>query len=156
MIDKKIVVQAIIEKAEKDSEEIQIMTSIVEGYERPDRIVVKGDQKRGYTPDVILRKNETTELYEVELGKAKEYELDKWRLFSLYSHKQKGNFNIVIPEDNLPRLRELLKENQIKAKILYFSWAGHSPLRLLSGYDSGPDWTSWSLKRRSAVVIPVV
>lgn len=121
MIDKKIVVQAIIEKAEKDNEEIQIMTSILEGYDRPDRIVVKGEQKRGYTPDVILRKNDTTELYEVELGKAKEFELDKWRLFSLYSHKQKGNFNIVIHEDNLPRLRELLKEHQIKAKILYFS-----------------------------------
>ena len=121
MIDKKIVVQAIIEKAEKDDSDVQIMTNIVDGYERPDRIVVKGEQQRGYTPDVILKKNDTTDLYEVELGKDKEYELDKWRLFSLYSHKQKGNFNIVIPEDNLPRMRELLKENQIKAKILYFS-----------------------------------
>ncbi len=121
MVDKKIVVQAIIEKAEQDPEEVHIMTSIVEGYERPDRIVVKGDQQRGYIPDVVLKKDQTTDLYEVELGKDKEYKLDKWRLFSLYSHKQKGNFNIVIPEDNLPRLRELLKENQIKAKILYFS-----------------------------------
>ncbi len=121
MVNKKIVVQAIIEKAENDGNDIQIMTSIVEGYDRPDRIAIKGEQKRGYTPDVILKRNNTTDLYEVELGKDKDYELDKWRLFSLYSHKQKGNFNIVIPEDSLPRLRELLKENQIKAKILYFS-----------------------------------
>ncbi|MGW8316184.1 MAG: hypothetical protein ACWGNV_11325 [Bacteroidales bacterium] len=121
MIDKKIVVQAIIEKAEKDNNDVQIMTSIVEGYERPDRIVVKGEQQRGYTPDVILRNSDTTDLYEVELGKDQDYKLDKWRLFSLYSLRQKGNFNIVIPEDSLSRLRELLKKNQIKAKILYFS-----------------------------------
>jgi hypothetical protein len=121
MIDKKVVVQAIIEKAEKDNNEIKIMTSLLEGYERPDRIVIKGDQGKGYVPDVILKKEGTTDLYEVELGMEKQYELDKWRLFALYSHKQKGNFNIVTPEDNLPRLRELLKENEIKAKILYFS-----------------------------------
>jgi hypothetical protein len=121
MIDKKIVVQAIIEKAENDHEDVQIMTNILEGYERPERIMVKGEKKHGYIPDVVMKKNNTADLYEVELGKEKEYEVDKWKLFALYSHRQKGNFNIVIPQDNLHRMRELLKENQIKAKILYFS-----------------------------------
>lgn len=121
MVNKKIVVQAIIDKAEHDREYIEIMTSIVEGYERPARIMIKGEQGAGYIPDVILRKEHTTDLFEVELGRNKDYELEKWKLFSLYSHKQNGNFNIVIPEDNLTRLREVLKENQIKAKIIYFS-----------------------------------
>jgi hypothetical protein len=121
MVDKKIVVKAIIEQAKNDSQETKIMTSLVEGYERPERIGIKGAKKRDYTPDVLLRHDHAIELYTVELGKQNDYELDKWRAFSLYTQKEKGNFNIVIPEENLVRLRGLLAENNIKAKILYFS-----------------------------------
>ncbi len=121
MVDKKVVVQAIIEKAEKEFQDALIMTSLVEGYQKPDRIAVKGGKMRQYTPDVLLKRDKAVDLYSVELGKKNDYELDKWRVFSLYIKKQKGSFNIVIPEDNLPRLRELLSSNHISARILYFS-----------------------------------
>jgi len=121
MVDKKIIVQAIIEKVESDYDDVEILTDILEGYDHPGQIIIKGEKKIGYVPDVVLKKKKTTDLYEVELGRKDDYELDKWKLFSLYSHKQHGNFNIVIPEDNLTHLRKILKENQISAKILYFS-----------------------------------
>jgi len=119
MLDKKLVVQAIIEKAELDYDDLLIKTSVVEGYEKPDKITLKGTQDKGYVPDVWLRNEQTTELYEVELGQ--DYQLDKWRLFSLYSNRQNGNFNIVTPEDHLHQLRSVLNEHQIHARILYFT-----------------------------------
>ncbi|MEA1896816.1 MAG: hypothetical protein U9N53_04045 [Bacteroidota bacterium] len=120
MISKNLVVKAIIEKAENDFDDVEIKTSLVEGYEKPEKIIIKGKEENGYSPDVLLRSKKTTDLYEVEL-EDKNYKLDKWRLFSLYSNKQNGNFNIVAPENNLHHLKEVLKENQISAKIIYFT-----------------------------------
>ncbi|MEA1896909.1 MAG: hypothetical protein U9N53_04520 [Bacteroidota bacterium] len=119
MISKNHVVKAIIEKAKNDYDDVEIRTSLVEGYEKPGKIIIKGNEEKGYTPDVLLRSENATDLYEVELDE--NYKLDKWRIFSLYSIKQKGDFNIVAPENNLHHLKEALKENQIHAKILYFT-----------------------------------
>jgi hypothetical protein len=119
MISKKIVVQAIIEKVEKEYDDVEVRTNLVEGFNQPDKIIIKGKRDKGYIPDVLLRDNNSTDLYEVELNR--DYNLDKWRLFSLFSTKQKGSFNIVAPEDNVPQVRKLLDENQIIARIIYFS-----------------------------------
>jgi hypothetical protein len=100
-------------------EDVDIRTSLVEGFSQPDKIIIKGKRDKGYTPDVLLRDDNSTDLYEVELDR--DYNLDKWRLFSLFSNKLKGSFNIVAPEDNVPQVRKLLDENQINAKIIYFT-----------------------------------
>ena len=119
MVSKKIVVQAIIEKVESEFNDVEIRTSVVEGYERPETISAKGDSDKGYIPDVMLTSSEGTEIYEVEMDK--QYEVDKWKLFSLYSSKNNGELNIVTPEEKLPELRTMLNDNDIKAKIIYFT-----------------------------------
>ncbi|MEA3478831.1 MAG: hypothetical protein U9R60_11670 [Bacteroidota bacterium] len=119
MISKKIVVQSIIEKVEKEHDDLEIKTSLVEGFSQPDKIINEGKRDTGYTPDVLLRDDNSTDIYEVELDK--DFNLDKWRLFSLISNKQKGSFIIVTPEDNIPQVRKALDENQINARIIYFS-----------------------------------
>ena len=119
MVTKKNVVQAIIEKVENNYNDVEIRTNMVEGYERPEKIIFKGNQDKGFTPDVLFRSEKSTDLYEIELNQ--DYKLDKWRLFSLYSTQKKGDFNIVTHEDYLHQLREVLKEHQINAKIIYFS-----------------------------------
>ncbi len=119
MVSKKIVVQAIIEKVESEFNDVEIRTSVVEGYERPETISPKGDSDKGYIPDVMLTSSEGTEIYEVEMDK--QYEVDKWKLFSLYSSKNNGELNIVTPEEKLPELRAMLNDNDIKAKIIYFT-----------------------------------
>lgn len=119
VINKKIVVQAIIDKIENENDDFEIKTGIVEGYTRPDKIIHKGDQDKGYIPDVVMQNDEKTELFEVELDQ--DFELDKWKLFSLYTNKMKGNFNIVAPEEILPQVRQVLNTENIKAKIIYFS-----------------------------------
>jgi hypothetical protein len=119
IINKKIVVQAIIDKIENENDDFEIKTGIVEGYNRPEKIIRKGDQEKGYVPDVMMQNDRKTELFEVELDE--DFELDKWKLFSLYSTKLKGNFNIVAPEEILPKVREVLHSEHINARIIYFS-----------------------------------
>lgn len=118
-ISKELVVKAIIEKVENEHEDAQISTTLVEGYETPEKISFKGSSSEGFVPDVVMNTHETTEIYCVELDK--DYQVRKWRLFSLYSMKEKGNLNIVAPEDDLPQVREVLNENNINARVLYFS-----------------------------------
>jgi len=112
-------VKAIIEKVENEYDDVVISTTLVEGYEAPEKISFKGSAREGFVPDVVLTTDGTTELYCVELDK--DYQVSKWRLFALYSMKEKGNLNIVAPEDDLPQVREVLDEHNINARVLYFS-----------------------------------
>ena len=119
MVSKKTVVKAIIEKVEKEYKNATIRTPLVEGYEKPVRIGFKGKAGEGYIPDVVLDRKDATELYCVELEQ--DYQVDKWRLFSLYSLKEKGNLHIVAPEAHLSKLKEALNKSNISARILYFN-----------------------------------
>lgn len=118
-ISKEIVAQAIIETIEKKDKNPEIKALYVKGYETPSKIVTKGKEEKGYTPDVVYNNEEFTELYEIELNK--KVELNKWRLFSLFTKRGNGNLNIVTHEEYLPHFRELLKTNSIKnVKLIYF------------------------------------
>jgi hypothetical protein len=118
-IHKKHIVQAIIDKYEKDSDQVRFHTNLLQGYEKPGRVVLKGSDSPGYTPDVVMEGPDRVELFEVETGK--HYFPDKWRVFSLFSTKVNGNFNIVTHEEQLPQLREFLDMNKIDARILYYT-----------------------------------
>ncbi|MDF1575841.1 MAG: hypothetical protein P1P86_11695 [Bacteroidales bacterium] len=119
MISKEMVVKAIIEKVENESDDAQIKTPLLAGYDKPDRIGFKGKSGEGYVPDIVLSRHDRTEFYCVELDE--DLPVNKWRLFSLYTMKENGSLNIVAPEDNLSHVREVLNENNINARILYFS-----------------------------------
>jgi hypothetical protein len=118
-VDKELIVEAIIEKYKKDYDQVNFQTGLLQGYEKPGKIILKGNDSKGYTPDVVMESPDRVEIFEVEMGD--KYHQEKWRLFSLFSNKQKGNFNIVTPEEQLPQMREFLNMNEINAKILYFS-----------------------------------
>jgi hypothetical protein len=118
-INKERVVQAIIETLEKNHENPNIRALYAKGFEAPNKIITKGNEDKGYIPDVIYSDDEITELYEIELDK--KVEMRKWKLFSLFTKMQKGQLNIVTHQENLPYFRELLKTNNIKnAKLIYF------------------------------------
>jgi hypothetical protein len=117
-VSKKIVAQAIIDKITNEKKPREIKTNLIQGYENPEKITIK-DEKEGYIPDVKAEMTDYTELYEIELDR--DYEIDKWLLFSKHLKKSKGYFYIVTPEENLVAVRDLLKTNAIDAKILYFN-----------------------------------
>ena len=118
-ISKELVVQAIIETIEKNHEDPDIKALYVKGFENPHKIITKGNEDKGYTPDVMYRDDGITELYEIELDN--KVEMRKWKLFSLFTKKEKGHLNIVTHQENLHHFRQLLKTNNIKnAKLIYF------------------------------------
>ncbi len=117
-INKRLVVQAIIEKIEADNENAEIKTSFMQGYEVPGKIIHKGQEEKGYYPDVMACQEKKTEIYSIEL--APEPALDKWRIFSLFSKKEHGTLNLVIPEVHLPFFRKQISANNIHAKLIYF------------------------------------
>jgi hypothetical protein len=67
----------------------------------------------------MLRSNEVTELYEIDLGM--DFKLEKWKLFSRFSDDEKRSFSIVTHEEHVPPLRDFLNHNNIDARILYFA-----------------------------------
>jgi len=117
---KKVVVQSLIGHIKKDSMDSKIKTNLVEGFRKPDKILRKGkDDTNGYVPDVISEKEGSVDLYEIEMSE-RDYQLEKWRLFSLYSLKSKGKFNIVTPKNKIDHLKDMLDEHKIHANIIYF------------------------------------
>jgi len=106
-----------IRSIEKQHGDADIKALDMQGYQSPETIVIKGKNQNGFTPDVMFRNDDRTELFEVELNE--EVELGKLRLFSLFSKKEKGQLHIVTPKKNLSRFRTLLNSNKISAKLIY-------------------------------------
>jgi hypothetical protein len=117
---KKIVAQALIQKIETDNTDSQIRTHIVEGYRKPERIVLKDTMQEGFVPDVMAETTGKKDLYEIELNEH-QYTLEKWRLFSLYCKKSKGSFSIITPKEKLDHIKNLLDVNQIHARLIYYT-----------------------------------
>jgi hypothetical protein len=119
MVSKKDIAEAIIQKVEEENDDVLIMTSMVKGYKRPEMIMSKEDQAAGYMPDVMLRTDDIIELYEIDLEQ--DFKLEKWMLFSHFTSNEKRTFSIVTPEDNVTPLKTFLNENDIEARILFFT-----------------------------------
>ena len=119
--NRKLVVQALITRIEDKNKESEIRTSLVEGYKKPVKIVEEGENRKGYVPDITSKADDQIDLYEIELDPEKDGLVDKWRLFSIYTDETQGNLNIVTPKNKLDQIKGLLKENQIRARIIYFA-----------------------------------
>jgi hypothetical protein len=119
IMNKKIVLQAIIDEIEKDYQEFNIRTSVVDGFEPPERIPGTGVRQNGYIPDMVFEIGSYKELFDVELDH--KIELEKWKAFSLYTSGNTGGFTLVIPEKDRQQTREIMESNSINAKILYIT-----------------------------------
>jgi hypothetical protein len=67
----------------------------------------------------VIESKAGTDLYVVEQETA--YDIERWRLLSLYALKLKGNLYIVVPEDHMSYISRKLEESKIRAGIIYFS-----------------------------------
>jgi len=117
-LSKEVVVEAVVNSIENTQTDAEIRTLHLKGYNQPEEITSEDKQSGSYIPDVEFRYEDHVELYEIELDT--EIQLYKWKLFSRYTQKRKGNLNIVTQKENLSRFRELLKSHNIPAKLIYF------------------------------------
>jgi len=115
--EKEMVVNAVIEEIQNDNPS-NIQTGYDDDFSQAKTLVWKKDDK-GYTPDIIAEFDDgKRNIYEIELNG--DINTDKWKLFSAYARKYKGEFFIVLPEDNMEEVKEAIKSNQITNVHLYY------------------------------------
>jgi len=117
MVDYEIIIKALIEKSEQEKGVISIR-SCYGDYMRPETIILMGKKKKQFVPDLVITYKTQTDVYVIEQGTS--YDINKWRLFSLYILKMHGNFHIVAPEENQSHISKILEETSISAKVISF------------------------------------
>lgn len=116
-VTKKNVVRAIIEKINKEKDEIRIFTDYFPGYHSPDYI--DSCQNNSHKPDITTLENGHIDVYEIELEKSGKP--DKWKCFEKYAVNNKGELFIILPESNGEVIKQKLKSEKIKANLIYFN-----------------------------------
>ena len=115
-INKEVIAKAVI-KSINTKNPVKIETRFLKGYDPPDKIVYKSSRK-GYNPDIMVFFEDAIYIYEIELDD--NYETDKWQLFSLYTKKNKGRFNLIVPDWMILSVKATLTKKKIDASILHF------------------------------------
>jgi hypothetical protein len=118
MITIEQIIITLIDKARENKKILTIRSRFGQEFGRPDSIKTKGKKKQ-VTPDLVIETRAGTDLYVVEQETS--YDIEKWRLLSLYALRIKGNLFIVAPEDHKSYVSRKLEESKISALVIYFS-----------------------------------
>jgi hypothetical protein len=118
MISIEQIIITLIDKARQNKGTLNIRSRFGQEFERPDSIKIKGKKKQ-VTPDLVIESRKGADLYVIELETT--YDIEKWRLLSLYALRMKGNLHIVAPHENETYISGKVEESGINARILYFS-----------------------------------
>ncbi|MFP4061012.1 MAG: hypothetical protein ACOCXW_00120 [Bacteroidota bacterium] len=118
-IDKKRIILTIVQNLHR-SGRYDIKTIHSRDFTNPDKIMWKG-KSEGFVPDLTARRDNLLNIYDIQL--TDNYELTKWKLFSLYANIRKANFYIVTPRWMVNSVKDTLVENVISARIIDVSEA---------------------------------
>ncbi len=112
-----MVTRAVIIKI-KDAEAPDVIKAThIQGYDDPDIIGNKGNDK-GYKPDIVAFKENETNIFEIELDD--KMPVNKWRLFSEYAQKNNGNLFLVVPDYLKESIKNEMQKQQIRSRLIYF------------------------------------
>ncbi|NBC83032.1 MAG: hypothetical protein GVY19_06580 [Bacteroidetes bacterium] len=116
--EKNLVLNAVLNEIKKEDHK-KIETGFEDDYSFTKKIVWK-DNDEGYTPDIVVEfDNDTKNIYEIELDE--DLNIDKWKLFSMYARKHKGEFFIVLPDWIMEKVKDEIKQNNISnVHLMYF------------------------------------
>jgi len=116
--EKNLVLNAVLNEIKKEDHK-KIETGFEDDYSFTKKIVWK-DQDAGYTPDIVVEyEDETRNIYEIELDD--DLNIDKWKLFSMYARKHKGEFFIVLPDWIMEKVKDEVKKHNISnVHLMYF------------------------------------
>ena len=113
-----LIIDTLIQKVKLEEGVVKIRSRFGKEYERPDRIRIKGKKKQ-FTPDLVIESGNRTDLYIVE--QEAKFDVEKWRLLSLYTSKLHGDLYILAPRDYEVFITRKLEENKISARIIPLS-----------------------------------
>jgi len=112
------IIDTLIHKVRLEKGLVKIRSRFGKEYERPERIRIKGKKKQ-VTPDLVIESGDRTDMYIVELEAS--FEMEKWRLLSLYTRQLHGSLYIIAPVDYEALISRKLEEFKITARIIPFS-----------------------------------
>jgi len=118
IIDKTLVVEAVISKIKNEGAPEKIESKDLKDYDTPIKIPQKGN-KDEYTPDIAVHYKDELNLFEIEL-EDKMYP-EKWKTMSLFSKQHKGYLYLVVPDYLKEKIKNEMKKNQIVAGLIYFN-----------------------------------
>lgn len=113
-----LIIDTLIQKVNQEEGVVKIRSRFGKEYERPDMIRVKGKKKQ-VTPDLVIESGNRTDMYIVE--QEANFDVEKWRLLSLYTGKLHGHLYILAPRDYEAFITRKLEDNKISARIIPFS-----------------------------------
>lgn len=116
--NKKLIANVMLEEIEKDKP-AKIETELFKNFKIPEKIVLK-EKNTGYTPDIkVVLDDGKINLYEIELEE--KYDIEKWKLYSVYAKRSKGDLYIILPDWMLDQVKNTLVQNEIKnVNLIYF------------------------------------
>jgi len=117
-VDRTMLVKAMISKIMDDANPDAIKAKNISDYEMPGKIILD-DTGETYIPDIVIRKNDSTSLYEIQLEKP--LPVNKWHNLSVYARQKNGNLYLIVPETIKESVKKEIKQNQINAGIIYFT-----------------------------------
>ncbi len=117
-IDKETIVNALIDNLLEEKHPEEIKTSYIDKYENPAKLKIKGSDE-AYTPDVAVSFGDSSNLYEIELDD--NFQINKWKLFSLHAQKRNGNLYLIVPEWLRDSVKNELTSQKINAGIIFFN-----------------------------------
>ena len=116
-LNKSVVSSAVISKISEEGKPEEVLAKHLKNYKTPNEVRIKG-KEFGFTPDLAVFYKDEANFYEIELDKPTT--AIKWRLFSLYAQKNKGNFFLVVPDYLKDDIKKEVDEKEISAEVLYF------------------------------------
>jgi hypothetical protein len=112
------IINTLIQNVKTEEGVVNIRSRFGKEYERPDSIRIKGKKKQ-ITPDLVIESGERTDMFIVEL--AANFDVEKWRLLSLYTRQLHGSLYILAPMDYEAFISRKLEEFNISARIIPFT-----------------------------------
>lgn len=110
--NKEAITKAVVKEIKKQYTKAQIQATYTSEFQNPSKLAWK-NKGENYMPDIIVQNvKEGLNIYEIELSG--EFDIDKWKLYSLYAKKSNGRFFLVLPRWLMGKARQTLNDNELR------------------------------------------
>ncbi|MFB6318935.1 hypothetical protein [Saccharicrinis sp. FJH54] len=111
-LDKESITKAVLKEVVRHNRGAEIHARHTRDLPNPARLAWK-NKEENYMPDIIVRNGKNgLNIYEIEL--TDEFDISKWRLYSMYARKSNGKLHLVLPRWLSNRAKEKIEESNLK------------------------------------------
>ncbi|MFB6342227.1 hypothetical protein ACE01N_06670 [Saccharicrinis sp. FJH2] len=117
-LDKESITKVVLKEVTRQNRGAEIHAKHTRDLPNPARLAWK-NKEENYMPDIIVRNGKNgMSIYEIEL--TDEFDIDKWRLYSMYARRSNGKLHLVLPRWLSTRAKEKIDECNLKNILVEF------------------------------------